>query len=55
MNIYQVYLVNPDEPNGYQLVALVKAGCESEAIERAKSEHSGLQVIKAEKLGTDFE
>ena len=53
--LYQVHLVNPDEPDGYQLIALVKAGCESEAIERAKTEHPGLEVVNVENLGTDFE
>ena len=54
MKTYQVELINFNEPNGYKLVALVKAEDAVSASAKAQKEHEGLFAVSAEYLG-DFE
>ena len=48
---FQVTLVNPDEPNGYHLVALVEATDAVSAVIKAQQEHPTLFATSAEFLG----
>lgn len=50
MKHYQVELINPKEPNGYHMVALVTANNAIEANIKAQREHEGLLAISAEFL-----
>lgn len=54
MKTYQVELINFNEPNGYRMVALVKAEDAVSASAKAQEQHKGLLAISAEYLG-DFE
>ena len=48
MKHYQVTLINPEEPNGYHMIALVGAESAIEANRKAQAEHEGLLAISAE-------
>jgi hypothetical protein len=48
MKHFEVRLINFDNPNGYQLVALVTAEDAVEATVKAQKEHPGLFAISAE-------
>lgn len=50
MNIYKVKLVNPENPNGYYMVALVEEESAVKALLKAQREHSGLFATDAELL-----
>ena len=50
MKAYQVKLINPEEPNGYYMVALVEAESAIEANQKAQAKHDGLLAIEAEVL-----
>ena len=50
MNYYKVTLINPDEPKGYHMVALVEEESAVKALLKAQREHSGLFAIDAEIL-----
>lgn len=50
MKAYQVKLINPKEPNGYYMVALVEAESAIEANQKAQAKYDGLLAIEAEVL-----
>ena len=48
MKHFKVELINPEEPNGYHLVAFVTADNAIEANIKAQKSHEGLLAISAE-------
>ena len=53
MKHYQVTLINPKEPNEYQMIALVTADNAIDANIKAQKSHEGLIAISAEFLCED--